>query len=207
MNAGMGKERLLPFRKVVWMRRQLVYTETDDDRIQKEVNADQHYRDSDCFFETTQKNYAEDGDECEGYPNLVPQYLRSEWVLDDVRGRIGSRKRDGDDEIRCHEPEQDEHKELSFPARELVLKHRNRAFTVRTLFSDAVINRQRAEQRQQYEDDRCDWRKCLCGEKSNAGLITESREIVDSGQTHHLPPGMLFMRSSVSGVLLSGAFE
>ena len=145
--------------------------------------------------------------QCECYANLVFQYWRSERVLDDVRGRVSSRKCDRDDEIRRHEPEQDEDEKLSFPARELVLEHRDRAFTVRTLFSDAVVDRQRAEQRQQDENAGSDRRERLRGEKSDAGLITESREIVDSGQTHHLPPGMLFVRSSVSGVLLRGAFE
>ena len=31
------------------------------------------------------------------------------------------------------------------------------------------------------------------GEKSNSGLVTECRKIIDAGQTHHLPPGMLLV--------------
>src|SRR3569832_1526559 len=130
-----------------------------------------------------------------------------EWVLNNVSGRISRRERDGDDEVGRHEPEQDEYEKLSFPARELVLQHRDRAFTVRTFFSDTIVDGERAEQCQQHENACRHWRERLCREKGNAGLITKSRKIIDSGQAHHLPPGMLSMRSSVSGVFLSGAFE
>src|SRR6185503_16234073 len=116
-------------------------------------------------------------------------------------------KCDGNHEVGCHEPEQDEYKKLSFPARELVLQHRDRTFTVRAFFRNAVVDRQGTEERQQYEYASRDRRKRLRREKRYAGLITESRKIIDSGQTHHLPPGMLFMRSSVSGIFLSGTFE
>ena len=44
------------------------------------------------------------------------------------------------------------------------------------------------------------------GEKGNAGLITEGREVVDSGQTHHLPPRMLPVWRERERFFLCGAF-
>ena len=84
---------------------------------------------------------------------------------------------------------------------------RNRTFSVRTLFGDTVIDWQRAKQCQEYQNESGNGGKSLRGEECDAGLVSESREIVDSCQTHHLPPGMLPMGSSVSDLFLSGIFE
>src|SRR5262245_10161044 len=100
------------------------------------------------------------------------QYRWSKRILTDVRSRVSGGKRDGNYEVRRHKAEQDEYEELPLPTRELVLEHRDRTFTVRTLFSNAVVDRQRTEERQHYKDERCDRRKRLGGEKSDAGLIT-----------------------------------
>ena len=54
---------------------------------------------------------------------------------------------------------------------------------------DAVVDRQRAEQRQQHEDERRERREGAGGEERDAGLVAERREVVDARQAHDLPPG------------------
>lgn len=78
---------------------------------------------------------------------------------------------------------------------------------MRTLFGNPVVNRKRAEKREQHEYESRYRRKRLGREKCNPWLIAESREVVDSRQTHYLPPGVLPVRSCVFGILLSGTFE
>ena len=113
----------------------------------------------------------------------------NERVLDDVRGRVGGRQRDRDDEAGGREPEQAQDDGLALPPREQVLEHRDAALAVRAHLGDAVVHRQRAEQRDQHEDERRDRRERAGREKGDAGLIAERREVVDAGQAHHLPPG------------------
>ncbi len=111
-------------------------------------------------------------------------------VLDDVRRRVGRRKRDRDDEAGRREPEQREDEELALPAREQVLKHRDRAVAVRAGLGHALVHRQRAEEREQDEDERRYRRERPGGEGGDAGLVAERREVVHARQAHHLPPGV-----------------
>ncbi len=129
-----------------------------------------------------------------------------ERILDDVSRRVSGGQSNGDDEIGGDESKQYEYEEFPFPAREQMFKHGDGAFTMRTLFGDTVINRQRTEKREQHQYDCRDRRKCLGGEERDAGLVAESREIVDTGQTHYLPPRMLLV-SYFRSVSLNGAFE
>ena len=47
-------------------------------------------------------------------------------------------------------------------------------------FGDAAVDRQRAEQRQEDEDERRERRQQAGREKRDAGLVAERREIVDA---------------------------
>ena len=74
-------------------------------------------------------------------------------LLDDVRGRVGGRQRDGDDEVGRGEAEQAEDERLAAPARQQLLEHRDAALAVRAELGDAAVDRQRAEERQQDQDE------------------------------------------------------
>src|ERR1041384_8717178 len=97
-------------------------------------------------------------------------------ILDEVRGGVGGRERDRDDEICGDEAEQDEDEEFALPMRQQMFEHRNRAFAVRTLFGDMTVDRICAEEREQDENERGDGRERAGREKGAAGLITERRE-------------------------------
>ena len=71
---------------------------------------------------------------------------------------VGRREGDRNDKICSNEPEEDKNKKLPFPSREQSLKHRDRALTVRTFFSDSAVDRQCSEEREKHKDEGCDRR-------------------------------------------------
>src|SRR5688572_26349216 len=71
---------------------------------------------------------------------------------------------------------------------------------MRALRGDAAIHGQCAKEGKQDQDQGGDWRKSAGGEKSDAGLITECRKVVDTSQAHDLPPRMLLVVNSVRGL-------
>jgi hypothetical protein len=78
---------------------------------------------------------------------------------------------------------------------------------VRTELGDAPVHRQRPEKRQEHEDERRERRDDAGGEEGDAGLITESREIIDAGEAHHLPPGRLVRVPGVRPFRLAKTLE
>ena len=94
-------------------------------------------------------------------------------------------------------PEQAEHEELAAPERQEPLEHRDRALPVRALGRHPAVDRQRAEQREQHQDERRERAEQPGGEERDARLVPEGGEVVDPGQAHDLPPGVRL----VSGVL------
>ena len=107
---------------------------------------------------------------------------------------VGGREGDRDDEAGGDEAEQAQDEELALPPGQQALQHRDRAVAVRALAGDAAVHRQRAEERDQHQDQGRDRRERAGGEGGDAGLVAERREVVDAGQAHHLPPGMLVVR-------------
>src|SRR5688572_28534883 len=71
---------------------------------------------------------------------------------------------------------------------------------MRTLLGHSSIHGERAKggKKDQYQGG--NWRERTGGKKSNAGLITKCREIVDTSQTHYFPPRILLVVSSVRGL-------
>ena len=55
----------------------------------------------------------------------------------------------------------------------------------------------RAEQREQHQDERGERRQRAGGEKRDAGLVGQRREVVDAGEAHDLPPGVGVRRRGV----------
>ena len=77
-------------------------------------------------------------------------------------------------------PSRHEDERLAAPARQPFFEHREAALAVRAERGDAVVDRQRAEQRQQHEHERRERREEAGGEERDAGLIAERREVVDA---------------------------
>jgi hypothetical protein len=103
--------------------------------------------------------------------------------------------------------EQHEDEQLATPPRQVFFEHRDAALPVRTVFGHASVDRQGAEEREQYENKGGDGGQGVRGQEGNARLIAERREIVDAGETHHLPPRGLMNRVGVGPGGLAQAFE
>jgi len=59
---------------------------------------------------------------------------------------------------------------------------------VRALGGDPAIHGQRAEQCQQHQNQRRDWRERPGRERRDTWLVPQRRKVIDTGQAHHLPP-------------------
>jgi len=103
-------------------------------------------------------------------------------------GRVGGGQRHRDDEVRGREAEQDEHQYLALPAREQVLEHGDRALPRVAAPGHLVVDRQRAEERDEDENHGGDRRHHPRREESDARLVSEGREVIDAGQPDDLPP-------------------
>ena len=96
------------------------------------------------------------------------------------------------------------HKTNALPRQrgQVLFEHRQAALAVRAERGDAVVDRQRAEQRQQHQDERGERREIPGGEKRDAGLVAERGEVVDAGEAHDLPPGRRRMLDARGGGFL-----
>src|SRR5215207_9386253 len=60
-----------------------------------------------------------------------------------------------------------------------------------TLRGDAPVHRQRAEEGDEHQDQSRYRGEGCRGEGGDARLVPEGREVIDAGQAHDLPPGVL----------------
>src|SRR5918995_7457708 len=60
-----------------------------------------------------------------------------------------------------------------------------------TLRGDAPVHRQRAEEGDEHQDQSRYRGQGCGGERGDARLVPEGREVIDAGQAHDLPPGVL----------------
>ena len=126
--------------------------------------------------------------------HLAAHPVRREGILHDVGGGIGRGERHGDDEIGGGEAEQDEDEGFAAPLRKEPLQHADAALAVGTGFGDAGVDRQGAEQGDQNQNQRGQRGEQAGGQKGDAGLVAERREVVDAGEAHHAPPGVFRLR-------------
>src|SRR5918999_141326 len=56
---------------------------------------------------------------------------------------------------------------------------------------DTTVHRQRAKEGHEHQDQGRHRGEGRRGERGNAGLVPEGREVIDPGQAHDLPPGAL----------------
>src|SRR5580692_10080399 len=101
-----------------------------NDRVQREVDADQNNCDVDCLFEALKENGAQDSEQDKGDAHLVLQGRRSERIVDKMGSCIGCGESHRDDEIGGGEAQQDEHNHLTGPPWEELLEHRYAALAV-----------------------------------------------------------------------------
>src|SRR6267154_718815 len=80
-----------------------------------------------------------------------------------------------------------------------------------TLCRDPTIDRERAQKRQQHQEDRRHRRQCARGEKGNTGLIAERGKIINTREAHYFVPGVatvkLLLALERSFDLLDRAFQ
>ena len=183
------EQRRLPCVEQVGTRGDRLQPVHDQHDVEHEIHGDQADRQRDRVAESLQEDSAEDEQQRHRHRHRMAEPRRHQRVLDEVRRSVGRGQRDRDHEARRGEAEQAEHDDLALPSREEVLEHQDAALPVRAHLGDAVVHRQRAEERQQHEDERGDRRERAGGDERDAGLVGQRRKIVDAGQAHHLPPG------------------
>ena len=88
-------------------------------------------------------------------------------------------------------PSRQSDQRLAAPPREQLFEHRDTALSVRAQLRHAPVHRERAEERQQHQDQRRQRREHAGRQERDAGLISERREVVHAGEAHDLPPGGL----------------
>ena len=114
-------------RKIAGVLEYLPHTTDDDDRVEGEVHADQHDRQSHRLGEPAQEHRAEQRQQDHGDEDLMAVQHRLEvGVLDQVGGGVGRGECHGDDEVGRGEPEQDEDEDLALPERQQPLQHGDR---------------------------------------------------------------------------------
>ena len=112
----------------------------------------------------------------------------------EVDGRVGGRQRLGDDELGRGESEQHQHHDLARPARDEPREHPDRALPLERPVRDVAVDRQRAEERDEDQDDgreRCEQAGVLVRDRR---LVAERGEVIDAGQAHHPQPERLMVR-------------
>ncbi len=190
---GMG-EQALPGDDRVRMTHDLGQSGADDHEIEREIGADERDGDADGLAEAFEEDRAEQGDQEQRHDDLVAMEGLRERVLADVRGGVGGREGDGDDETRGHEAEQAEHEEFALPPGQQALEHRDRAIAVGYLPGHPAVHGQCAAECDQHEDEGGEGGEQARGEGGDAGRVAERGQIVDTGQAHHAPPRMLVAR-------------
>ena len=105
-------------------------------------------------------------------------------------GSIRGRKRDRDNKVGRDKPKKNKDEKLPPPGGDQVRQHRNRAFPVGRLLRDTFVDRKRSKKRKKNQNQRGDRRKRTRRERGDSRLVTQSRKIIDPGQTHDLPPAM-----------------
>ena len=173
--------------------RKLLLFQPDDhhDQVQRQVRPDQHDGDADGLGEAAQEDRGQQGQQQQGdQQGVVGPRLGDERVLHQMRGRVGGGQRHGDQEVGGREAEQDQDEHLAGPLGQVALQHRDGALAVRALLGHPPVDRQGAQQREQDEHDRGERGEQAGGERGDAGLVAQRREVVDAGQAHDLPPGV-----------------
>ncbi len=113
---------------------------------------------------------------------------------------VGAGQRHRDDKVRGREAEQQQHERLALPAREKILEQRDRTLTGIAAPGHLRIDRQRAQQRHQHENDGRNRRHGARRQQRDARLVAERGKVVDPGQPDDFPPRM--GRGTGAGVIV-----
>ncbi len=184
-------ESVAPSRQVLGVVRDLEDAPAQHDHVQPEINCHDEDREANGLAEALQEDRRQHRQQEQREQNRMIHPCRHERIGDDVRGGVGCRERDGDDEVGRRKPEQHENEDFAAPPRQQFLEHRDAALAMRAVLRHATVNRQRAKEGEEDEDNGRDRRERARGQERDAGLVAERREIIDAGQAHDLPPGGL----------------
>src|SRR5207342_2231824 len=147
-------QQLPPVHNQLRVGNQMLEGDGDHDQVEGQVDGHQPDRDPNGLGEALEEDPAQQPDQQQRDGNLVTvEEAGDQRVLQDMGGGVGSRERDGDDEVGSHEAEQHKDEELALPPRQQPLQHRDRALAVGALGGDAAVDREGAEQRQEDEQD------------------------------------------------------
>ena len=205
--AVLGERQRPPRGQRLGMLPEMVQAPRDDDHVQQQVDRDDGNGETHRLTESLEEDRAEPGEQDEREQDRVVEAVRRQRVLDDVRRRVRRGQRDRDDEARRREAEQAQDQGLASPARQQLFEQRDAALPVRAELGDAAVHWQRAEQRQEYEDERRERRDDAGGEERDAWLVPERREVVDAGEAHYFPPGRLVWVPGVWSLRLAKTLE
>ena len=205
--AVLREQRRAPVRQHLRMPPDLARRDDQDDGVERQVRDHDHDGQPDRFLKSSEKDGAEEEQQHDRDQPLIAQPGRRQRVLHQMRRGVGRRQRNRDDEARRGKPQQRQDQRLSLPPGKQLFEDQDAALAVRTHVRDAVVHRQGAEQRQDHEHERRHRRERAGGEKRDARLIREGREIVDAGEAHHLPPVGRVLGPRVRADGFGGAFE
>ena len=184
----------------------------DHDRVQSQVQHDEHDRDADRLLEPAQEHRAERQDQQHRDRNLrVVQRARHQRVLDRMRGRVRRRQGDRDHEVGRGEAEQHQDEQLAAPPGQQPLEHGDGTLTAVALLGHAPVDGERAEQREGHEHEGREGRDHPGGQERDGGLVAQGREVVDAGEAHDPQPVVRLLgaavRSLVSARAVAQPFE
>ena len=111
-------------------------------------------------------------------------------VLDGMLGGVGRGQGHRDHEVRGGKPEQHQHQRFALPARQKVLEQGDRSLPGKAAPSHLCVDRQRAKQRDQHENDGRNRRHGARRQQGDARLVAERGKVVDASQPDDFPPGM-----------------
>ena len=164
------------------------------DDVQRQIDGDDQDGDADGLLETAQEDCAQHRQQEQRDRHVLSlQPAGDNRVLDQVRRGVRRRQRHGDHEVRRGKAQQDQDEQLSAPARHEPLKHRDGALAPVALARHAPVDGQSAQQGDGDEHEGRERRNHTRGERGDRRLVSQGGEIVDAGQAHHLPPGVLFL--------------
>ena len=150
--AVMRKQGTLPVDNEPGMQKHMKDADEANDRVQREIDANQNNCDVDCFFEALEEDGAEDSEQEEGDTHLVLQGRWSVGIVDKMGSRVRGGKSHCDDEIGGGEAQQDEHNYLAGPPRKQLLEHRYAALPVGAGGGDPIVDRQGRKERHQNQN-------------------------------------------------------
>ena len=197
-----------PVRQQRGMAEEIPEAGRDDDARERDVRHDENSRQADHLAVALEEHTAQQHEQEHGHGHLTlhpaRRVPRVERVGDKVGSGIGGGQRLRDDEVGRCEPHENEYGELRRPTAEHPLDHAHRTDAVGSFASDVAINGQRAQKRDEHENQRGNRGECSRPLECDRGLVAEGAEVIHSAEAHDEPPCVVVIGMRGLGILLSG---